>query len=433
MVCATTGLLRRLEPEELEGVLAHELSHVAHRDVAVMTIASFLGVLAGLIDPLRLLGRLSAARSRDQQHRRSRCSLIPLVSAVVYAISFLLTRLLSRYRELSADRAAALLTGRPSALASALTKVTGEMARIPTQDLRKAEPFNAFFFAPALSPGQSLSRPVLLPPELEQRLEPARREISAAAGPPVRPPRRRRDGAEDPVGLLDTLLGRSKPVTPDLDQLFGLPVRRDHPPGGRRLHPDRPRARCASPASRAAPSPRSSRTYGNCSTRTPNGAASRWSSARTRTATPGCSPATTADDRPALVNDLHAVNTLLQDGGFGPQLLCSLVAFRDAERRPLALVYLYKRGTFYPFAPLPAAREARQRAGTPGQGAARGRPADRAGPGPLVPGLGRAGPRGSEVGGASGLDHRGHYQHRATVAFRPGTLCLHATTSVRRG
>lgn len=97
--------------------------------------------------------------------------LIPLVSAVVYVISFLLTRLLSRYRELSADRAAALLTGRPSALASALTKVTGDMARIPTQDLRKAEPFNAFWFAPAFSSKESLSRLLSSHPTLEQRLD----------------------------------------------------------------------------------------------------------------------------------------------------------------------------------------------------------------------------------------------------------------------
>lgn len=129
LVCATTGLLRRLEPEELEGVLAHEMSHVAHRDVAVMTIASFLGVLAGIITRIALWGGF--ARSRPGNDPAGiLLLLIPLISAVVYAISFLLTRLLSRYRELSADRAAALLTGRPSALASALTKVSGQMARI---------------------------------------------------------------------------------------------------------------------------------------------------------------------------------------------------------------------------------------------------------------------------------------------------------------
>ncbi|MBB5119770.1 heat shock protein HtpX [Streptomyces eurocidicus] len=179
LVCATTGLLRRLEPEELEGVLAHELSHVAHRDVAVMTIASFLGVLAGIITRVGLWGGLRRVGGRDS-NTAILVVLIPLISAVVYAISFLLTRLLSRYRELSADRAAALLTGRPSALASALTKVTGQMARIPTRDLRQAEPFNAFYFAPAFSK-DSLSRLLSSHPTLEQRLDQLGR-ISAQLG-----------------------------------------------------------------------------------------------------------------------------------------------------------------------------------------------------------------------------------------------------------
>ncbi|RMI40766.1 zinc metalloprotease HtpX [Streptomyces triticirhizae] len=167
MVCATTGLLRRLERDELEGVLAHELSHVAHRDVAVMTVAAFLGVLAGLITRIALWSGLTRG---GRNNNNVLFLLIPLVSAVVYVISFLLTRLLSRYRELSADRTGALLTGRPSALASALTKVSGQMARIPTRDLRQAEPFNAFYFAPALS-GDGLSRLFSSHPTLEQRLD----------------------------------------------------------------------------------------------------------------------------------------------------------------------------------------------------------------------------------------------------------------------
>lgn len=178
LVCATRGLLRRLEPEELEGVLAHELSHVAHRDVAVMTIASFLGIMAGLITRMALWTGLMRGGGRNNQNLL--LLLIPLISAVVYVISFLLTRLLSRYRELSADRAGALLTGRPSALASALTKVTGQMARIPTRDLRQAEAFNAFYFAPAIS-GESFSRLLASHPPLEQRLDQLGR-ISAQLG-----------------------------------------------------------------------------------------------------------------------------------------------------------------------------------------------------------------------------------------------------------
>ncbi|KIF70195.1 heat shock protein HtpX [Streptomyces sp. AcH 505] len=171
LVCATTGLLRRLEPAELEGVLAHEMSHVAHRDVAVMTIASFLGVLAGLIARVALWSGLARGGNRDSSPLGLALLLIPLVSAVVYVIGFLLTRLLSRYRELSADRAAALLTGRPSALASALTKVSGQMARIPTEDLRKAEPYNALYFIPAFSSRESLGRLFSSHPTLEQRLD----------------------------------------------------------------------------------------------------------------------------------------------------------------------------------------------------------------------------------------------------------------------
>ncbi|MFE4648213.1 zinc metalloprotease HtpX [Streptomyces sp. NBC_01550] len=181
LVCATTGLLRRLEPEELEGVLAHEMSHVAHRDVAVMTIASFLGVLAGIVTRVALWGGFSRNRSSDPVGIV--IMLIPLISAVVYCLSFLLTRLLSRYRELSADRAAALLTGRPSALASALTKVSGQMARIPTEDLRKAEPYNAFYFVPAFSSKESLSRLLSSHPTLEQRLDQLARISAELARP----------------------------------------------------------------------------------------------------------------------------------------------------------------------------------------------------------------------------------------------------------
>jgi heat shock protein HtpX len=169
VVCATTGILRRLETEELEGVLAHELSHVAHRDVAVMTIASFLGVLAGLITRFTfysgMYGGFGGRRNRDGDNTALVVLGVMLVSAVVYAISFLLTRALSRYRELAADRAGAYLTGRPSALASALQKVTG-------------------FFTPALAQGFSLSSLFSTHPPLERRLEQLGR-ISVELGRPA--------------------------------------------------------------------------------------------------------------------------------------------------------------------------------------------------------------------------------------------------------
>jgi heat shock protein HtpX len=175
VVCATTGIMRRLDNEELEGVLAHEMSHVAHHDVVVMTIASFLGVLAGLVTRFAFYASMfgggnGRGRNNNQDSAAMVELVIMLVSAVVYAISFLLIRALSRYRELSADRSGALLTGRPSALASALQKVTGVMGQIPSRDLRSAEAFNAFFFAPALAPGFSLSSLFSTHPPLEKRL-----------------------------------------------------------------------------------------------------------------------------------------------------------------------------------------------------------------------------------------------------------------------
>jgi heat shock protein HtpX len=167
VVCATTGIMRRLDERELEGVLSHELSHVAHRDVTVMTLASFVGVLAGFLTRMALYSGMSGGNRRNNDNGGAPVILIiTLVSLVVYALSFLLTRTLSRYRELAADRAGAFLTGQPSALASALVKISGEMGRIPTKDLRQAEPFNAFFFTPAIAPGFSISSLFSTPPSL---------------------------------------------------------------------------------------------------------------------------------------------------------------------------------------------------------------------------------------------------------------------------
>jgi len=169
VVCVTTGLLRRLEVTELEGVLAHELSHVAHRDVTVMTVASFAGVVAGLLTRMWLWSGMG--RNNRDQNAAIMFLVVMTVSVVVYIGSFLLTRALSRYRELSADRTGALLTGNPSALASALQKVSGDIAAIPDRDLRKVESVSAFAFAPALTSEFSLSRLFMTHPPLEVRLE----------------------------------------------------------------------------------------------------------------------------------------------------------------------------------------------------------------------------------------------------------------------
>lgn len=168
VVCVTRGIQRRLEPRELEAVLSHELSHVAHRDVLVMTVASVVGVLAGFMTRMLLWSGMGRNRNNNAA---AMVLVVMLVSIVVYAVSFLLTRLLSRYRELAADRGAAILTGAPSALASALTKISGDMARIPQRDLRAAEPYNAFFFVPALTGKLDIASLFASHPPLEKRLD----------------------------------------------------------------------------------------------------------------------------------------------------------------------------------------------------------------------------------------------------------------------
>jgi heat shock protein HtpX len=174
VVCATRGILRRLENDELEGVLAHEMSHVAHKDVQVMTIASFLAIIAALLVRIAFYGELfGGGRRSNDSNAGIMMLLLMAVSIVVYAVSFLLIRLLSRYRELSADRSGALLTGRPSSLKAALVKVTGDMARIPTRDLRASQPLNAFFFTPAAhlsASGSKLANAFSTHPSLERRL-----------------------------------------------------------------------------------------------------------------------------------------------------------------------------------------------------------------------------------------------------------------------
>lgn len=175
VLCVTNGLMRRLDSAELEGVLAHEMSHVAHKDVQVMTYASLLAIIAGLLVRFAFYGELfGGGRGRGNQNMAFIFLAMMVVSVVVYTVSFLLIRMLSRYRELAADRSGALLTGQPSALKSALVKVSGSMAQIPTQDLRQAEPLNAFFFAPALnlrSRQASLATIFSTHPSLDKRIE----------------------------------------------------------------------------------------------------------------------------------------------------------------------------------------------------------------------------------------------------------------------
>ncbi len=163
-VCVTTGLLSLLTPAELEGVLAHELTHLINRDVLVMTIASFFASIAAILARFGIL--FGGGRGRNQG---SAFAIVLLVSVAVYAISFVLLRTLSRYREYAADRGAAILTGRPSALSSALLKLSDTVARIPNRDLRAASELSAFFIVPAGRQG-ALKGLLATHPPLEKRI-----------------------------------------------------------------------------------------------------------------------------------------------------------------------------------------------------------------------------------------------------------------------
>ena len=165
-VCATRGILDLLDSSELEGVIGHELTHVINRDVMVMTFASFFASLAALIAQFSLFFGGGFGYNRDEEEG---AAIMLLVSVVVYAVSFLLLQALSRYREYAADRGSAVLTGRPSALASALLKISGTMERVPQRDLRAAEGLSAFFIVPARAK-ESLMNIFSDHPPLEKRL-----------------------------------------------------------------------------------------------------------------------------------------------------------------------------------------------------------------------------------------------------------------------
>src|SRR5580693_448801 len=168
-LCATRGILELLSPAELEGVMAHELKHVINRDVMVRALASFFATLASMIAQFALFFGGGFGGYGRNQNEEEEVMLVLAVSALVYAVSFLLLRALSRYREFAADRGSAVLTGRPSALASALLKISGTIERVPTQDLRKAESMSAFFILPARTK-KSLMNIFADHPPLEQRL-----------------------------------------------------------------------------------------------------------------------------------------------------------------------------------------------------------------------------------------------------------------------
>jgi heat shock protein HtpX len=182
-VAVTRGLWDRLEPHEVEGVLAHELSHIGNRDVLIMTVASFFAMLAGLLTRFGIYGGMfGGGRDRDSGGAPA-WLIILLVSVVTYFLSQILILAISRYREFAADRGAALITGAPENLMSALQKISSDMFRIPQRDLREVESMNAFFIIPA-SVKNATSQLFMTHPPLEKRLA-ALAEIAREMGRPV--------------------------------------------------------------------------------------------------------------------------------------------------------------------------------------------------------------------------------------------------------
>jgi heat shock protein HtpX len=183
-VAVTSGLWRRLEPREIEGVLAHELSHIGNRDVLIMTVASFFAMLAGLLTRFGLYGGMFGGGGRSRDNNAVPVWLIVLlVSVVTYVLSHVLILAISRYREFAADRGSALITGAPEHLMSALQKIASDMFRIPDRDLRQVEAMNAFFIIPTSVKSGARTLFMTHPP-LEKRLE-ALGEIAREMGRPV--------------------------------------------------------------------------------------------------------------------------------------------------------------------------------------------------------------------------------------------------------
>ena len=167
-VCATTGIMELLEPAELEGVMAHEITHIVNRDVMIMTLASFFASLASMIVQFGFFFGGGGGYGDDDDNPSVMA--IVLVSLLVYVVSFFLMQALSRYREFAADRGAAVITGRPSALSSALLKISGTMQRIPQSDLRAHGELNAFYIFPA-NVKQSVFNLFATHPPMEKRIE----------------------------------------------------------------------------------------------------------------------------------------------------------------------------------------------------------------------------------------------------------------------
>jgi heat shock protein HtpX len=188
-VAVTTGLLRRLDPPEIEAVLAHELSHIANRDVLIMTVASFFAMLAALLTRFGLYAGMFGGFGGGNNNRNGNNNQVPVwlivlaVSIVTYVISYVLIRTISRYREYAADRGSALITGAPENLMSALNKIASGITQIPQQDLRQVAGMNAFFIVPT-NWRQQVGELFMDHPPLEKRIA-ALSAIAREMGRPI--------------------------------------------------------------------------------------------------------------------------------------------------------------------------------------------------------------------------------------------------------
>ena len=371
-VCATTGIMELLTPAELEGVMAHELTHVANRDVMVMTLASFFATIAAYIVQFGFF--FGGGASSDDDDSPSFMVLL-LVSVVVYVVSFVLMQALSRYREFAADRGAALITGRPSALASALVKISGGMARIPQKDLRASQRDERLLHLPG-RPRQGHRRPVLHAPADGEADRGARSPRGAAAGHGV---------ACSPMGLFDVLRGKREIKMPAADRLFAmstayvkLEMELELPTSGMAAIVFQPLAtsdfegivRDMEEVVKG-----TGEETGTTVSSTDDEFGYRWM-------------ILSDPDMEDLVVGVNAVSTAIQGGGYGDRVLCAVFAFKDARGKPVYWIYNYKRGGFYPFVPGRRGPAARLRARAAPEGPDRRRPPGRARARALVPPLG---------------------------------------------
>ncbi len=332
-VCATTGIMELLSPAELEGVMAHELTHVANRDVAVMTLAGFFATLAAYIVQFGFL--FGGGGSYGDDDDNPSFLVLLLVSLVVYVVSFLLMQALSRYREFAADRGASIITGRPSALASALQKISAGMHRIPQKDLRAAGELQAFFIFPAAK--GKVGGLFATHPPMEKRIEALQRlEMQL-------------QGSTTLVGFLDVLRGKRELKQPAPDRLFAMStayVKLEMELGlrttGQAAIVFQPLAtadfeqlvRDMEELVRSTGSENQGRVESSDDEH-----GYRWMII------------TDPEDFDDLVVGVNAVSNEIQGGGYGDRILAAVFAFKDEKDRPLYWIYNYKRGAFYPFVP----------------------------------------------------------------------------------